>query len=344
MDRRLILAVAGSGKTTFLINKLDLERRFLIVTYTENNLDHLRRCIIDKFGYEPSNITLLSYFQFLLRVCYRPFLKDEVKAHGVRYKMPDAKTLRLKRTNPLFYISRNRYLYHNRIAKLCQECCANEIRERIEKFYDCLMIDEVQDLGGHDFNLIQAIIPRSIDSLYVGDFFQHTYDTSNDGPTNSGLYDNLRKYKKRWKDNGVTVDEQTLSNSYRCSPTTCDFVQANLSIAIASHRTSETGIRLIDTQEETDALFGNEEIVKLFYQDANKYNCYASNWGASKGLDKFTDVCIVLNKSTLKAFNNGSLNELAPATKNKLYVACTRAKGDLYFIPHTFVDQYKKKT
>ena len=37
MDRRIILAVAGSGKTTFLINSLNLDRRFLIVTYTENN-------------------------------------------------------------------------------------------------------------------------------------------------------------------------------------------------------------------------------------------------------------------------------------------------------------------
>lgn len=337
-----MLAVAGSGKTTFLINKLDLEHRFLIVTYTENNLDHLRRSIIEKFGFEPANITLLSYFQFLIRVCYRPFLKDQVKARGITYRMPDAKTLRLKRDNPLFYLTRSRYLYHNRIAKLCQECCANLIRERIEKFYDCLMIDEVQDLGGHDFNLVQTIIPRTIDCLFVGDFFQHTYDTSKDGPTNSGLYDNLKKYKKRWSDNGVIVDEQTLSNSHRCSPKTCEFVQANLGIAIASHRTDETEIRLIDTQEEADAIFANDDIVKLFYQDANKYGCYASNWGASKGLDKFQDVCIVLNKSTLKAYNSGRLNAISPSTLNKLYVACTRAKGNIYFVPYTFVDQYKK--
>ena len=176
MDRRLILAVAGSGKTSFLINKLDLVHRFLIITYTDNNRDHHRRCIIEKFGYEPENITLLTYYQFLIRVCYRPFLKDIVKARGIIYK-----------------ITKNMYLYHNRIAKLCQELCAKEIRNRIEKFYDCLMIDEVQDLGGHDFNLIQSIIPQTIDSLFVGDFFQHTYDTSLDGNINSGLYKNIKK-------------------------------------------------------------------------------------------------------------------------------------------------------
>ena len=83
MDRRLILAVAGSGKTTYLINHLNLERNCLIVTYTENNLIHIRKCVIRKFGYVPENITLLSYFQFLLRVCYRPFYKEKVRARGV---------------------------------------------------------------------------------------------------------------------------------------------------------------------------------------------------------------------------------------------------------------------
>lgn len=66
-----------------------------------------------------------------------------------------------------------------------------------------------------------------------------------------------------------------------------------------------TEVKLIDTQEDVDAIFANESIVKLFYQDASKYGCYASNWGASKGIDKFQDVCIVFNKSTLKAYGFG---------------------------------------
>ena len=76
MDRRIILAVAGSGKTTFLINKLNLDKRFLIITYTENNVAHIRSGIINRFGYMPTNINVLSFFQFLIHVCYRPFLKD----------------------------------------------------------------------------------------------------------------------------------------------------------------------------------------------------------------------------------------------------------------------------
>lgn len=43
------------------------------------------------------------------------------------------------------------------------------------------MFDEVQDLGGHDFDLIRMIIPQNKDCLFVGDFFQHTFETSLDG-------------------------------------------------------------------------------------------------------------------------------------------------------------------
>ena len=100
MDRRLILAVAGSGKTTYLINALNLKQRFLIVTYTDNNVKNIRQRIINNFGYVPHNITLMSYFQFLICVCYRPFLKDKVRAKGIMWDMPNQNTLKLKRNNP----------------------------------------------------------------------------------------------------------------------------------------------------------------------------------------------------------------------------------------------------
>lgn len=341
MDRRLILAVAGSGKTTYLINRLDLVHRFLIVTYTDNNLAHLRKSIIDKFGYEPANITLLSFFQFLFRVCFRPFLKDEYKASGMTWTLPPDWT-RYKKGR-IHYVSSSDLLYHNRISKLCLEICKDGIRERLEKFYDCFMIDEVQDLGGHDFNLVTAIIPHAIDCLFVGDFYQHTFETSLDGNVNSGLYKNLKAYKKKWKDVGVVVDESTLSDSYRCSPMTCDFVLHQLGIVISSHRGDATDVKFVEDSDEAETLFHDDTKIKLFFQEAYKYDCYATNWGASKGMDRFQDVCIVINKSTLVLFKKGNLSSLPSSTKNKLYVACTRAKGNIYLIPHTFIDKFKKR-
>ena len=339
MDRRLILAVAGSGKTTFLINTLDLDKRYLIVTYTENNVAHIRRRIINKFGYMPTNIKLLSYFQFLIHICYRPFLKDRYKSKGITWKMPDNWTLYKK--DQLHYMTSYQYLYHNRISKLCETTCKDMIKDRIEKYYDCFMFDEVQDLGGLDFNLIQAIIPTKINCLFVGDFYQHTFDTSKDGNVNKTLYKDYKKYKSIWSKAGIIVDESTLSNSFRCSQVVCDFVSQHLSIYINSHRKDSTSIIWVDKEEYADAIFYDNSKVKLFYNEANKYLCFAENWGKSKGIDSFKDICIVLNATTLNAYNQKKLHMLAPSTLNKLYVALTRAKGNIYLVPHIFTDKFK---
>ena len=37
MDKKLVLAVAGSGKTTEIINRININDKAIIVTYTDNN-------------------------------------------------------------------------------------------------------------------------------------------------------------------------------------------------------------------------------------------------------------------------------------------------------------------
>ncbi|MCV5191034.1 DNA helicase UvrD, partial [Escherichia coli] len=60
MDKSVIFAVAGSGKTTRLVASLNEDKRFLIVTYTESNYCNLREKIINRFGYFPTNIVLYT--------------------------------------------------------------------------------------------------------------------------------------------------------------------------------------------------------------------------------------------------------------------------------------------
>ena len=79
----------------------------------------------------------------------------------------------------------------------------------------------------------------------------------------------------------------------------------------------------------------------LFYQSSNKYKCYGDNWGAVKGLDDFSDVCVVLNNITLKHYIENTLHELPSKTINKLYVACSRARNKLYFVPEKNIRKFK---
>ena len=341
MDKKVIFAVAGSGKTKHIIDALNLDKRSLIVTYTNNNLRTLRRRILGKFGYFPDNIFVYSYFTFLYSFCYRPFLSQKFKTRGINYEPNPNKGLRL--TDPRYYFDGYGRIYGNRLAKILDvQGVLGDINSRLSKYFDTLFIDEIQDLAGHDFNLLKGISKASLNIIAVGDFFQHTFDTSRDGNVNSSLHDDYEAYKEKFKDMGFSVDTESLTASRRCSPKICDFISKDVGVEMSSARNDNTNIYLVEKQEQADEIFHNRYIVKLFYREHYKYECYSRNWGECKGEDGHGDVCVVLNKTTLDKFRKNKLSELPTQTKNKLYVACSRARGDLYFIPESFYENYKK--
>lgn len=329
MDKRVIFAVAGSGKTSHIIKKLDLECPVLIITYTNNNVENLRDRIIGKFGYFPENIRLQSYFTFLHGFCYKPFLLSAYNTNGILFKENRNRFAR----NDARYISTGGRLYSNRLAKFVEEKGVSQsIKDRLEKYYNHIFIDEIQDFAGNDFNLLKSIVKSNVNITMVGDFYQHTFDTSRDGNVNKNLHDDYDQYLTKFRDMGLVVDTTTLSKSYRCSPTICSFITNDIGIAIDSHRTDTVSVKYIENKQEIDEFRLNDSVVKLFYQKHYSYGCHSRNWGDCKGEDRFNDVCVVLNKTTLDFYRRSKLKDLNPQTRNKLYVACSRAKKNLYFI------------
>ncbi len=344
MDKRVIFAVAGSGKTSHIIDKLTEDSKTLILTYTDNNLTNIKQRVLYKFGEIPKGIKIYSYFHFLYSFCMRPLLGYKIKTKGINWQTPPEFTQRLKRNNIKFYLDNHQRVYSNRIAKLLEQCTVTpEVIERIEKYFDNVCIDEVQDFGGHDFNLICKLVEANVNQLLVGDFYQHTFDTSRDGAVNKNLHNDFTKYKERFEQSGLVIDNCLLSHSHRCSPTTCEFITQSLAIEINSHRKDNTIIEFVECQQRADDIFNCSDIVKLFYQSSNKYKGFTANWGATKGENNYHDVCVILNATTLKHFNSKTLDKLAPQTKNKLYVACTRTRNSLFFIAESLISKYKDK-
>lgn len=343
MDKQVVFAVAGSGKTSSIIDSVEEDSRYLIVTYTDNNTRHLRNRIIQKLGKIPEGVRVYSYFTFLYSFCYRPLCGYEVNTKGINFNYPLPKNAQrsLKSTRE-HYIDKNERLFASRIAKLLIEFnVVPEVIERIETFFDLVCIDEVQDFAANDFNFICSLANANVKMLLVGDFYQHTFDTSRDGNTQKNLHACFSKYCKKLSSAGFSIDLESLSRSYRCSPCVCSFVENELAIEIQSHRNDQVEVRLIDDSQEIENIYLNDSIVKLFYQKSNSYYGYTENWGNTKGLDHFQDVCVVLNPTTFKAFESGQLAQLPQTTKNKLYVACTRAKGNLYFVSEKYLNKYK---
>lgn len=342
MDKKVIFAVAGAGKTSHLIARLDEEKRFLIVTYTESNLDNLRSKILEKFGYFPSNITIYSYFSFLHGFCYRPFLRSKKNTKGIFFELPPADA-RYALTDDRRFISPGRWLYANRLAKFIdQSNLLGAVIERMEKYFDVLFVDEVQDFAGHDFNFLMAIVAANLEVTFVGDFFQHTFDTSRDGNVNRSLHDDYTKYRARFGAAKLLIDMETLRKSRRCSEDVCNFISEKIGIPIEAQDNRKSIVKFEDNAAAVLAIYEDPSTVKLFYKEHYKYSCFSQNWGASKGLDRYHNVCVVLNQGTTKAWRNGSFRDINAETRNKLYVACSRSRGDLTFVPESLLKANKR--
>jgi DNA helicase-2/ATP-dependent DNA helicase PcrA len=340
MDKAVVLAVAGSGKTTHLISSLDLERRVLLVTYTDANYENLRSKIVARFGHVPSNISLYTYFSFLHGFCYRPFLRSAKNSRGIVFS--NKPLPRLDASNDRRYMTTDGRLYAARLASFVKkEGLIDDVRLRLEKYFDAFYVDEVQDFAGHDFNFLIDLSAAALDMTFVGDFYQHTYDTSADGNVNKSLHDDYRKYTTRFTAAGMRVDTTTLQTSRRCSATVCGFITDQLGIAITSHSGTATRVGYEEDPAAVQRLYEDASTVKLFYQEHYKYRCYSQNWGASKGSDHYEDVCVVLSASNVKALQTGKLRDINVGTRNKLYVACSRARGNLTFISEAALKTHK---
>lgn len=323
MDKRIILAVAGSGKTTHIIDQLNEQKRVAIITYTQSNQNNLKEAIIKKFGYYPSNIHIFGYFEFVYSFCLVPNVNK--KFRGIIF---DQDILRKYYKSKIYGI--NGYAFSNKIAKFLILQNIQYIK-RINKYFDELYIDEIQDFNSFDLDWACSLVSADIPVTLVGDYYQKTFVTSRLGTKGTGIK-TVEDFKKVFTDEGFVVDEESLSHSYRCPSSVCDFVRDNLNIEIYSHRVGHNGkIRFIEEETEINQIFNDNDIKKLFYQKHYDFKCNSSNWGDSKG-STFKDVCVVLNPSTLKKYKEDELYSLANLTRLKFYVACTRTANNLFFL------------
>ena len=74
MDKnRYIIAAAGSGKTTYIAHDaLAQQGRVLLLTYTDSNKREIEDKVITEKGCVPANITIMTWFSFLIKYGVKP--------------------------------------------------------------------------------------------------------------------------------------------------------------------------------------------------------------------------------------------------------------------------------
>lgn len=371
MDKRVILAVAGAGKTHYLCHNLNPNKKNLILAFTHSNIFNIKRELINAYKGIPELTTIMTFDSFVYRymICpYEPtilryFHKSDFKTHNVTLKSPPVKVKKISGKyipNPLYkrknqfehYVNKNGQYYCATMSELLlyvkegKNPILKRITENINKFYDQIMIDEFQDFRNYDFEIVQYLIQSTDNIVLVGDYYQHSVSAVN----NSGKpFDKTCKtysdFKNLLSNLNVSVDDTTLIKSRRCSKNICNYVKDKLKIDIYAYDDRLKG-QVIIVEDNVDEILSNNQIVKLIYEKSKIYTFNAINWSYSKG-DTLDDVCLILTKTLDSLVNDDfDLNKISEIMRNKLYVAMTRTRGNLYILQSKIFNQvsenYKK--
>ena len=354
MDKKLILAVAGSGKTYMLCNKIDESKRNLILAYTNENIKNIYHELINKNGYIPSNTIISTFDAFILNYIARPLVPLIAYKYDKKYMfddygcafnlaLPEHFDTKTKNWNNLFaenkmghYLTTTGKFYGERIPKFINKFKLLDIAiVTLKQHFDKIYIDEVQDFAGERFDLLKSLIEKFDDVLLVGDYYQHSVSAKPDKkkyPFVSNM--TYSKYKKEFEKLGVNIDDICLKSSRRCSDKVCKFIQNKLDIKIESLKINEGNVIVIDSVDSADEILKDNSILKLVYSESYKYPFRSINWGYSKG-DTFDKTCVILNQNMKGFEQDGFPNQnLSNIIRNKLYVALSRSRGDLYILPY----------
>lgn len=253
-NNKLIISAAGSGKTTYLINKalaLPKEEKILITTYTEANEAEIKSKILNKKKCIPANITIQTWFSFLIQHGVRPFqgsMNDKLWDNDIRGMLLEEGRSGKKfnrrgkhliiNGHPQYwgeedfkkhYFTTNWKIFSDKLSKFVEKCnriTNGDVVSRISRIYSHIYVDEVQDLAGYDLELIKLLFKSKSNILLVGDPRQVTYlthhSTKNKKYRDGKIKDYLLDKCANLIDND-SIDEKTLKKSHRNNKEICDY-------------------------------------------------------------------------------------------------------------------------
>lgn len=181
-NNRLFISAAGSGKTTLIVKEALAiqDSNVLITTFTNENEKSIRNKFIKLNKCIPSNITILTWFSFLIKHGLRPYRYWPTPVTGL-YLVNGVDNRRISQSNfYLYYFHNQTKIYSNKLAKLVCECNNKSdgyVIRRLEKLFPIIYIDEIQDMSGYDYDILKLIIESNISLTMVGDPRQCVYVT-----------------------------------------------------------------------------------------------------------------------------------------------------------------------
>ncbi len=73
MGKRVILAVAGAGKTYHICHNINPDKKNLILAFTHENIYNITKELTKSFGSIPAKTTICTFHSFVYRLLIRPY-------------------------------------------------------------------------------------------------------------------------------------------------------------------------------------------------------------------------------------------------------------------------------
>lgn len=366
---RLIIAAAGAGKTTYLVNEAlkQKDSNVLITTYTQANEAEIRKKFIEMNNCIPENITIQTWFSTLLQHGVRPYqgYLCEKKISGmllvnsqsaVKYINKNGIPVCYKEDEDFekYYFTDTFKIYSDKLSKFVYKCNLKSdgaVIDRLSRIYSHIYVDEVQDLAGYDLELLKLLFNSTSNILLVGDPRQVTYLTHNERKYEKYADGKIKDFiQNECHNSNCKIDEETLNSSYRNNEQICKFsskLYPNFKACISNQKevTKHDGVFLVKKQDVEKYLeaYNPVQLRDSIKVEVNK-NYKVINFGESKGLT-FDRVLIYPTKPFVDWLRNNNA-ELKSMSRSKFYVAITRAKysvGIVYdYNDKTNIDGTKK--
>jgi hypothetical protein len=342
MANHLTIAVAGSGKTQGIVKhcaSLSSDRSVVVLTFTQTNQAELHSRLRKYVG-DHQGIEVMGWFAFLMRHFARPFFPFKFQGKRIEGFNFEGRPFRMAKGINRFLDS-NGAVYACELGRLAHELVAaskGALMHRLESIYDEVLIDEVQDLSSHDWEIVDVLLRSSIDVSLVGDVRQSVLATNPRSSKNRryAYAEAIKWFRDRESHGLLEITESVVS--WRCRP----------EIAAFSDTIFDTTWSFPKTKSNNQTLTGHDGVFLLLSKHVSDYvrrfqpQCLRSmaksgkafdldylNFKVAKGLTR-KRVLIAPTEGISKFIKGGTLME--PLAAASFYVAVTRAAQSVAII------------
>lgn len=346
-DNKIILAAAGSGKTTRAarIAASDRTLRTLVISYTQNSKREIEERLFLEHGCIPSRVKVRTWYSFLLSHFIRPYQNYlyERRINSINFnRIPDTLQRVNKSLIKRYYISGNDRIWSDRASDFA---CAliNKTSglpvQRAESIFERIIIDEAQDLAGWDLELINHLLLSKIQIILIGDHRQAIYTTNDNRKHSNYRGEKIINIFNEWhKKRLLQLEKQSIS--FRCIQEICDvadrfFPDDERTVSKNCTKSDHDGVFLVRNRD-VNRYYQKYRPQTLHWSKTKEYRVgNPINFGDSKGMT-FHRVLIYPHEKLLNFIETGNMN-LEGATKTKSYVAFTRARQSVAIVvPNDF--------